>query len=391
MKVIVVGAGVLGTGVARSLTLAGAEVLLLDRRGPGAGTSSTTFAWTNANRKPDPDYYRLNLAGMAEHEELARELPGEPAYFRSGGVQFADADSEPWLAENVERLRGLGYPARWVTRAEAAPLVRGLRIPEETTAIAHFPAEGYVRPDRLVQNLLADAVRHGAVLSIGEVVSTSDGASVTPSDGASVTLADGTVHTADQVVLATGRWTGDLAAHSGIDLPMITDTGRGSPLVGLLGYVRALDLGCVVHTPGLNLRPGAGLPAVVQALDLNPEVDPARPPAPGGEIATTITRRLTALLPDPGQAPEIDFRVGFRALPADGHPIAGYPPEHPRTYCLASHGGITLAPLLGRLVATEILTGEAQELLEPFRPSRLTGVRRADLPAVGRPVKLGEQ
>ncbi|MGC7096145.1 NAD(P)/FAD-dependent oxidoreductase [Amycolatopsis lurida] len=388
MKVIVAGAGVLGTSVARSLSLSGVEVLLLDRGGPGAGTSSTTFAWTNSNRKPDPDYYRLNLAGMAEHEELARRLPGDPAYFRSGGLQFADAESEPWLAKNVERLQGLGYPAHWVTRNEAAPIVGRLRIPGNTTAIAHFPAEGYIRPDRLVQNLLADAVRHGAVLSIGEVVSTSDGP-----DGASVTMADGTVHGADRVVLATGRWTGDLAARSGIDVPMVTDTGRGSPIIGLLGYLRSprLDLGCVVHTPGLNLRPGAGLPDVLQALDLNPDVDPSRPPAPGSEIATTITRRLTALLPDPGQTPEIDFRVGFRSLPADGNTIAGYAAEHARTYCLVSHGGITLAPLLGRLVATEILTDTSQELLEPFRPSRFAGPRRSDLPAVRRPVKLGEQ
>ncbi|MER7081777.1 Glycine/D-amino acid oxidase [Saccharopolyspora kobensis] len=388
MKVIVVGAGVLGASVARSLAVSGEEVLLLDRTGPGAGTSSTTFAWTNSNRKPDPDYYRLNLAGMAEHEKLARELPGEPAYFRSGGVQFAAAESEPELVENVERLQGLGYPTRWVTRAEAAAIARGIRIPDDTTAIAHFPTEGYVRPDRLVQNLLADAVRHGAVLSIGEVLSTSEGP-----DRASVTLADATVHTADRVVLAAGRWTDDLAARSGLDIPMITDTGRGSPIIGLLGYVRspALDIGCVVHTPKLNLRPGAGAPTVVQALDLNPEVDPSRPPAPGSEIATEMTRRLTALLADPGQAPEIDFRVGFRALPADGNTIAGYPGEHARTYCLASHGGITLAPLLGRLVATEILTGESQELLKPFRPSRFAGVRRSDLPAVSRPVKLGEQ
>ncbi|MFF5989196.1 NAD(P)/FAD-dependent oxidoreductase [Prauserella flavalba] len=388
MKVIVVGAGVLGASVARSLSRAGEDVLLLDRKGPGAGTSSTTFAWTNSNRKPDPDYYRLNLEGMAEHEKLARELPGEPAYFRSGGLQFADTDSEPWLVQNVERLRVLGYPARWVTRAEAAPIVRGIRIPDDTTAIAHFPAEGYVRPDRLVQNLLADAVRHGAVLSIGEVLSISDGP-----DRASVTLADATVHTADRVVLAAGRWTDDLAARSGIDVPMITDTGRGSPIIGLLGYVRspALDIGCVVHTPRLNLRPGAGLPVVVQALDLNPDVDPSRPPAPGSEIATAITRRLTALLPDPAQTPDIDLRVGLRALPADGNTIAGYPAEHARTYCLASHGGITLAPLLGRLVATEIVTGESQELLKPFRPSRFAGMRRSDLPAVPRPVMLGEQ
>ncbi|AXB42382.1 NAD(P)/FAD-dependent oxidoreductase [Amycolatopsis albispora] len=381
MKVIVVGAGVLGISVARSLARAGAEVLILDRTGPGAGTSSTTFAWTNANRKPDPDYYRITLAGMAEHRELAAELPGEQAYFPSGGLQFADAETEPWLTANVERLQGLGYPARWIDRDEASALAGGIRIPARTTVIAHFPAEGYVRPDRFVQNLLADAVRHGAALSTGTVVSISDG------HRARVELAGGEVHTADRVVLATGRWTGELAAASGFDVPMVSNVERGSPVIGLLGYVRSpLDLRCVLHTPGLNLRPGAGAPAVVQALDVNPGVDPARPPGPGSDQAATIAARLAALLPDPGEVPEIELRVGFRSLPADGNPITGYLGE--RIYCVVSHGGITLAPLLGRLVAAEVAGDQREELLEPFRPGRFAGQA---VPAPARPAKLGEQ
>jgi glycine/D-amino acid oxidase-like deaminating enzyme len=388
MKVIVVGAGVIGAGVARSLALTGQEVLVLDRRGVGAGTTSTTFAWTNANRKRDPNYYRLNLAGMDEHGVLARELPGEPAYFPSGGLQWADAATESGLVRNVERLQDVGYPARWVDRDDAIRIAGDIRIPESATAIAHFPTEGYVRPDRLVENLLADAVRHGAVVEIAEVASFADG----PAQ-ASVTLAGGGTHTADRVVLAAGRWSDRLAAGSGFDIPMITDTGPGSPIIGLLGYVRSprIDLRCVVHTPGLNLRPGAGRPTVLQALDLNPEVDPASPPDPGGELARTLTDRLVRLFPAADPAPEIDLRVGLRSLPADGNTIAGYVSPDSRAYCVVSHGGITLAPLLGRLVASEITTDAAEDLLTAFRPTRFAGVERSEIPVPVRPTTWGEQ
>jgi glycine/D-amino acid oxidase-like deaminating enzyme len=388
MKVIVVGAGVLGASVARSLSLAGEDVLLLDRWRAGTGTSSTTFAWTNANRKPDPNYYRLNLAGMDEHAKLSRELPGDPSHFQSGGLQWADSESEPWLAKNVERLQAVEYPVRWVGRDEAATIAGDIRIPNAVSSIAHFPTEGYVRPDRLVENLLADAVRHGATVSIAEVVNISDG----PGQ-ASVTLAGGEVCTADRVVLATGRWTDKLAADSGMDVPMVTDIERGSPIIGLLGYVRCpkIDIRCVIHTPGLNLRPGAGHHTVLQALDLNSDVDPSNPPAPNGEIANTIARRLSALLLNPNQVPEIDLRVGFRSLPADGNTIAGYTSERSRVYCVVSHGGITLAPLLGRLVATEIVADQAQDLLQPFRPTRFDGMQRSDISVPPRPTKLGEQ
>ncbi|WP_326585070.1 FAD-binding oxidoreductase [Streptomyces sp. NBC_00481] len=392
MKVIIIGAGVLGVSVARQLALVGENVLLLDQRGAGRGTTATTFAWTNSSRKPDPDYHRLNLAGMEEHARLAEQLRGAPSYFPSGALQWADAANERRLADNVERLRALDYPAHWVTPDEATRIAGGLRVPATVTAIAHFPSEGYVLPDLFVNNLLADAERHGATYAIGEVVAIDD-----RPDGVSVTLTGGEVRTGDRVVLAAGRWTQRLAARAGIDVPMVTDTGRGAQTVGLLGYARSpeLDLRCVIHSPGLNLRPEAGGHTVLQALDLNADVDPADPPSADGDIASTLARRFSALLPDPGRAaeiaPRIDLRIGFRSLPADGHTVAGYASTRSRVYCLVSHSGVTLAPILGRLVATEITTDREQDLLGPFRPTRFTGVRRSDTEVDQHATGLGEQ
>jgi glycine/D-amino acid oxidase-like deaminating enzyme len=388
MKVIIVGAGVLGVSVARHLAVAGENVLLLDRQGAGTGTTATTFAWTNSSRKPDPDYHRLNLAGMEEHARLAGQLPGASSYFPSGALQWADAANEERLAANVERLRSVGYPARWVTPGEAARIAGSLRIPAAITSIAHFADEGYVLPERFVSSLLTDAEQHGAKCAIGEVTAIDD-----RPDGVSVTLAGGEVHTGDRVVLAAGRWTQQLAAQAGIDVPMVTDTGRGAATVGLLGYATCpeLDLRCVIHSPGLNLRPDSGGRTVLQALDLNADVDPAAPPSADGHIATTLARRLSALLPEPVPASDIELRVGFRSLPADGHTVAGYASKQSRVYCLVSHSGITLAPVLGRLAATEISTGLEQDLLGAFRPTRFTGVQRSDIEVDQHATGLGEQ
>jgi glycine/D-amino acid oxidase-like deaminating enzyme len=388
VKVIVIGAGVLGLSVARRLALAGEDVLLLDRSGAGAGTTATTFAWTNSSRKPDPDYHWLNLAGMEEHARLAGQLPGARSYFPSGALQWADAASEQWLADNVARLRTLDYPVHWVTPDEATRIAGDLRIPATITAIAHFPSEGYVLPDLLVDRLLTDATRHGAEFAIGEAVAIDD-----RPDGVSVTLAGGEVCRGDRVVLAAGRWTQRLAALAGIDVPMVTDVGRGASTVGLLGYATSpeVDLRCVIHSPGLNLRPATGGHAVLQALDLNADVDPEDPPSADGEIARTLARRFRALLPDPSRAPRIDLRVGFRSLPADGHTIAGYACAQSRVYCLVSHSGVTLAPILGRLVATEITTDQEQHLLRAFRPTRFTGAGRSHVEVDQRATGLGEQ
>ncbi|MER7574846.1 FAD-binding oxidoreductase [Streptomyces sp. NPDC126514] len=388
MKVIVIGAGVLGVSVARQLAVGGEEVLLVDQSGAGTGTTATTFAWTNSSRKHDPDYHRLNLAGMQEHARLAGQLPGAQSYFPSGALQWADAANEERLADNVARLQSLGYPARWITPAEATRIAGDLRIPGTITSCAHFPSEGYVLPELFMTNLLADAEQHGARPAFGEVVAIHDRA-----DGVSVTLAGGEVVKGDRAVLAAGRWTRQLAAGAGIDIPMVTDTGRGSQPVGLLGYARtpALGLRCVIHTPGLNLRPATGGQTVLQALDLNRDVDPTNPPSAGGTLARTLTERFSALLPSAGPAPEIDLRIGIRSLPADGHSIAGYASDRSRVYCLVSHSGITLAPILGRLAAGEITTDQEQDLLRPFRPTRFTGAQRAATEVDQRATALGEQ
>ncbi|WP_416981217.1 NAD(P)/FAD-dependent oxidoreductase [Streptomyces sp. T028] len=389
MKVIVIGAGVLGVSVARHLAVAGAHVLLLDQQGAGTGTSATTFAWTNSSRKSDPHYHRLNLAGMEEHARLAGQLPGAASYFPSGALQWADPANEQWLAANVERLQSLDYPAHWITRDQATRIAGdGLRVPAAITSIAHFPSEGYILPDLFVNTLLADAESHGAVYATGKAVAIDEGP-----DAVTVTLADGHIHTGDRAVLATGRWTKRLAAGAGIDIPMMTDTGRGAPSVGLLGYARhpRLGLRCVIHSPGLNLRPAGDGHTVLQALDLNTHVDPANPPRTDGDIARTLAQRLRTLLTAPGQTPHIDLRIGLRSLPADGHTIAGYTTTHSRIYCLVTHSGITLAPILGRLAATEITTDQQHSLLRTFRPTRFTTTSHPQTTTDHHATRLGEQ
>lgn len=386
MRVIVVGAGVLGASVARHLALAGAQVQLVDRGSPGEGTSATTFSWTNANRKLDPDYFRLNTMGMAEHAVLARELPGPAAYVHSGSVFLADATNESWLADNVEQLRTLGYEARYVDADEAARNVGDIQVPPSVTSIAMFPEEGYVLPRRLVDNLVADAARQGATVSRCEVAQFEE-----HPDGVTVSLRDGQTLRGDRLVLATGRWSEALAATAELSVPMVTDTERGSPLIGLLGYVTdpQLDLRCVLHSPGLNMRPDSDGQTVVQALDLNSTVDPADP-IPTDEVVETVSQRFTGLTALADPAVKITFQVGYRSLPADGLPVTGFLSSLARTYALVTHSGITLAPLLGRLAAEELLTDHDNPMLHRFRADRFTGTPKSQI-ALEQPTRLGEQ
>jgi len=386
MHIIVIGSGMLGLSTADSLCTFGPEVTLIDPRDLGAGTSGTSFAWTNANGKLDPAYHALNVAGMHEHHRLAESLQGPRTYFRSGGLQLADARQAPQLESKVARLRDLGYPSELLDAERAVEIAGNIRVPASTELIAHFPTEGYVHNEQLMRNLRARAIERGTKLIRATVVDVDE-----RGDGVDVRLSDGRVLTADRVVLAAGRWTSQIAEASGFEVPMNADIALGSSVTGLLGYVRpsSTRVNAVVHTPGLNLRPGEDNTIVVQALDLNPQVDPDCPPTNDGPFAEVIAERFAAATTG-GAAESLELRLSYRSLPADGLTIAGYAPGFTRTYCLVTHSGITLGPLLGRLAAEEVAEDRRTDVLEDFRPDRfdVDGVLAG---YVELPTQLGDQ
>ena len=67
----------------------------------------------------------------------------------------------------------------------------------------------------------------------------------------------------------------------------------------------------------------------------------------------------------------IDARVGWRPIPADRMPIAGFTPDAPGLYLAVMHAGVVMAPVVGRLATGEIEAGNEAEALAPCRVSRL--------------------
>ena len=66
----------------------------------------------------------------------------------------------------------------------------------------------------------------------------------------------------------------------------------------------------------------------------------------------------------------VEHRVGVRPMPSDRHTIAGRIPGFENAWMIATHSGVTLGPLLGRLLADELIRGAPSATLAPFRPDR---------------------
>ena len=356
---VVVGAGVVGANVAYRLAERGARVTVLDAGAPGGGTSSASFAWTNSFNKTPRDYHDLNVASMAEHRALVEELGGGHWLKQDGALAWHEAPAErARLKETVERLASWRYPIEIIGRADALALEPDLAIAPRVDEVVFTPTEGYVEVVPFVAALLQHAARRGTRVRPGERVTgvLRDGARVL-----GVTTAGGDRVEADIVVDCAGPATDEVARLSGVELAWTRVPGRlvyTSPV--------ATTLRRPIHAPGVHFRPdGAGRIVLAEGAHDHVWRDGAEPWPPEQSL-----RAVAAHLPALAGARVETTRVGVRPMPPDERPMVGVIPGLDGFYVVASHSGVTLGPLWGRIAAAELLDGTPDKRLTPYRPGR---------------------
>ncbi|PZX17060.1 glycine/D-amino acid oxidase-like deaminating enzyme [Palleronia aestuarii] len=369
MKIVVIGAGMIGVSIAAGLARKGAEVVLVDRSAPGTGTTATSYAWVNANGKEPRAYFDLNRAGLEAHHRLSPE--GDAGWLHRGGhVEIAvEEPHRTDLARRMEMHRERGYPAEEIDAEKARTLLPDVIVPDEARLIVHYPREAHAYPAAYLAALLGQAREAGAEIRTGPGQNV---VGLRASEGGSeVTLADGTAIRADKVVSAAGRWTPALAALAGIDVPLHAFAEPGDITVGYLATTNPLPvrLTRLVTAPSLHIRPAGGGRLLLQALDLDATADPGAVPDTRSDLAATFVARLQRLVRNAEAARIDELVVGQRVMPRDGRTIAGPAPNLSWLYIVATHSGVTLAPYLGEAVAAELL-GERQAELDDFRIER---------------------
>ncbi|WP_329118900.1 NAD(P)/FAD-dependent oxidoreductase [Streptomyces sp. NBC_01465] len=361
-RIAVVGAGILGACVGWNLARSGADVILVDSGQPGEGVTDWSFSWVNASNKTAlRSYFDLNLAGMEAHRELARTIGPDAWWHPTGHLRWADDPAaEADLLKTADLLSSWDYAVEVTTGADVRRrLEPALAVPDETPVV-FYPDEAWVHGRHLVGRLVDEAVGRGAELRSG----TSVRAIGTRSDGSvqSVTLSDGSRLDVNAVVNAAGPSASHIAALVARHLPM-----RHEP-----GAVTRLDCDRVpihraMHTPHIEIRPDGDTSVVLHSREtdalINTDTDPA-------QLAQLLHALAERVVPAFANSHIARTRISNRPIPADGFPSVGAVSAVPGYYEAVSHSGITLGPVIGRLLAAEILSGTRHELLADFRPER---------------------
>jgi glycine/D-amino acid oxidase-like deaminating enzyme len=357
--VAVVGLGIVGASAAYAAAWAGARVLALDAGPPGGGTSGASFAWLNSVRKEPEVYHRLNAAGMTAHRELSKELGGDAGHHEGGSLEWAESGAdERELRERVHRLASRGYPAEFITRDRVRELESGLAIPDHVDEVAFYGADAWLDAPKLIGRLLAAASARGADILDGRPVRSLR----TSGDRVEAILTDHGELDAESVLVCVGPATQAFLEPFGAPIPV-------DRVPGLLAITSrtSVQLSRVVHAPGIHLRPDAAGGLRLGAEDVDTLASNSGSPI---ALAELLLERAARVFPAARQLKIADRRMGVRPMPGDKHTIAGRIPGLANAWMIATHSGITLGPLLGRLMADEIVRGTPSPLLTPFRPER---------------------
>lgn len=356
-RVAVVGGGILGASIAYHLARRGAEVIVLERERPAAGATGKSFAWINATFTKQPYHYHwLNRLSVLSYLQLERELEGALQVEWGGSLQwFGRPEHAARLREQVSQHQAWGYPVRLIDEDEFRQLEPNVVAGKAATA-AYTEHEGTVDPVHANEVFIDAARRAGATIEYPQDVT---GIDLRWGRLRGLQTARGAV-AADVVVIAAGVDTPRLATMVGVGVPL-----KDSP--GVLAHTKPANR--LIHrallSPGGHMKQMAnGRVVAGTSFGGAPVTDTSR--ARGEQILEGVSRHLPQL-----EKLELDrVTLGWRPLPADEHPVMGFCPGASDVYLAVMHSGITLAPIVGRLAALEILDGARVELLEPYRVTR---------------------
>ena len=227
------------------------------------------------------------------------------------------------------------------------------RLERDPAGIVWFPADGWINPEALRAYYLKGITRRRDKVTI--VARSGTGK-------LRVTTASGDQRDVDCVVDAAGAGVNDILLASPQTRIVVT-TG-----FVVSASVDSLLVSSVIRTESLGIRPDGPGRVVIHCHDIDELLERDRITI--DQAANILLLRARNAFANVSEITARCTTLGPRPAPRDGLPSVGESASLAGYYELSAHSGLALAPLLGRLVATEVLGGATNSILDPFRPGR---------------------
>jgi len=356
--VLIVGGGVIGLSLAWELAQHGAQVCVVDR-----GQLGQEASWAGAGMVPPgpkESHWGLatpgeQLAGLSQrlqhlwHERLL-ELTGiDNEYRRCGSVQLTfAADPTHDLDDKVRRWTELGIVCRPLDTATLSDIEPSLENRAATfTRAYHLPDEAQIRNPRHLRALVAACHLEGVDLRPEVAVhhfETSESCLLR------AVTSDQPIQ-AEAYCLASGSWSGQLAASLGIELPVKPIRGQIVLLEGAPQVIkRNIYVGHRYLTPRSDGRVLVG--------STQEDVGFLKENTKSG--VSELLSFAKSIAPETGQFAVESRWAGLRPSTADGMPYLGRLPRFDNCWLATGHfrAGLQLSPATA-VVMRAMMLGQA--------------------------------
>jgi glycine oxidase len=375
-KVVIIGAGVVGLGIAWRLAARGAFVEVFDRSVAGAGATHAAAGMLAACVEAEPGEETLVALGresQARWPSFAAELhqaSGIDVELRTEGtlVVGLTADDQARLHHQLILQHRLGLPLQWITPAETRR--REPHLAGKLAGAVWSPEDHQVDNRKLASALRIAAESMGAVVREHTPVKE---ISITGGRAAGIILADETRVSADVVVLAAGAWSRSIAGLPHELRPPVR------PIKGQMFALRMDSasplLNHVVWAPGVYLVPRRDGRLLVGATVEEKEFDSSL--TAGGLL--TLLEAAWRAVPSIEELRIEEMWVGHRPGSRDDAPILGCGPVEGLIYATGHHrNGILLAPVTADSMARLVLEGTLDPAVRPFGLERFAPAQAAE-------------
>ncbi|MBA2479542.1 MAG: glycine oxidase ThiO [Planctomycetes bacterium] len=354
-RVAVIGGGVIGLSIAWRLAADGRRVTVYDAAPEAREASWAAAGMLAPHHEADSadDLWRLGVASLASWPAFSAALGGSAAtdHHQHGGlVPLVEAGDHAAIASRQAMLLSQGIDAQWLDQ----PAVRALEPALSSVGGALLVPGGQVDPRRVVAALRQACAAAGVELRYHVAVSAVEPGLV--ADGA------GTARF-DEVILASGAWTPDLARLAGVELV-------GEPVKGQLIRFQVPDglLTRFVHSHHAYLVPRRGQGVVVGSTMVSAGFDRSEDPAAIARLAAGAR----ALVPALAEAGIAESWTGLRPRLQGGKPLIG---RLAAGLLLATghfRNGVLLAPITAEIITAAVAGREAPAAGVPFAPGTVT-------------------
>lgn len=392
-KVVIIGAGIVGTNLADELVSRGWSDVTVVEQGPLAMPGGSTSHAPGLVYQTNPSKTMALLAEYTVEKFLKLEKDGENCFNQVGGLEVA---TTPARLEEIKRRHGLarswGIPANLISAEECAKLYPNLNK-EMVLGGLHTPTDGLAKAARAVQ-LLIERTSEAGVKYLGTTTVTG----IEKADG-KVTGVTTTPHgsiPADIVVSCAGFWGVEIGAMIGLPVPLLplahqyVKTTAVPALSGKNILPNGASLPILRHQDqdlyyrehgdqyGIGYYGHKPMPVVAASLGPTPEdVHEHKMPSRldfTAEDFAPAWEETKALLPCLQECQIADGFNGIFSFTPDGGPLVGQAPNLNNFY-VAEAVWVTHSAGIARSVAELLTTGHSQVDLGEAEISRFEEVQ----------------